>query len=225
MISLKLFSDKGTGLGARCRALVLLISILCPAPFLLSACATKKIEMPSYKGIEPKDMLAGKENIKSLVSTFSIEFERDGVINRGDAVLRLNHGDVDVQVYSFGMLVAEVSSTADFIRSVPPIDKTKLSLLVDGLSNSFLWWSIKNPDITDEGGMYLVSNSWRRLFINKKTMQPIKQIIELEDGRQLKVFYGEPDLIGGVWFPSKMRVELSSHSVNLEIKTLSMNPL
>jgi hypothetical protein len=46
----------------------------------------------------------------------------------------------------------------------------------------------------------------------------------LDEGRQLTVYYDEPALMGGMWFPSKMKIELSSQSVSLRIKTLSFNP-
>lgn len=225
MIFSKLFSDNGRGWRGGVSVYILLLLVLCSTPFLPISCATRKLEMPSYEGIELKVILAEKENIRSLSSTFSIEFEKDGSMVRGDAVLKLRPDSLDLQVYSLGLLVAEVSSVNDVTKSVPAIDKNRLLLLIDGLRNSFLWWSMNNPEIRDDGDIYHVSNSWKRLFINKKTMLPVKQIVELENGRQLNIFYDDPVLIDGIWFPSKMRIELSRYSVNLKIKTLSVNTL
>jgi hypothetical protein len=118
--------------------------------------------------------------------------------------------------------VAEVSSNSTETRCDPPLDRNRLSLLVDGLRNSFFWWSVKNPDIRDDQDTYRVSNSWKRVFIDKKTMMPLRQTIELEEGMQLEVLYGDPAFMDGVWFPSKMRIALSHQSVNLTIETLTV---
>ena len=204
--------------GTVCR---LLSAVCC---LLLMSCATKRIEIPVYEGIDPGEVLAQKENIKYLESTFRLEFERDGSVMKGDAVLRLTPDSVDLQVYSLGFLVGEVTSNGSVMRSSPPLERNKLLMLIDGVRNSFFWWSLKNADIREDHDAYRVSNSWRRLFLNKKTMMPEKQVIELEGGKQLVVDYEEPGLIDGIWFPSRMRIRLSGQSLSLRIKTLSFNP-
>ncbi|HUO78342.1 MAG TPA: hypothetical protein VMU21_12285 [Thermodesulfovibrionales bacterium] len=206
------------------RALSLSASfILCAVLSLLfTSCATKKLEIPTYEGVDPKVILEEREHIKMLESTFSIEFEKEGSVVKGEGALRLTPDSLDLQVYSFGFLVAEVSSNSTATSSNPPIDRNKLSLLVEGLRNSFFWWSVKNPDIRDDHGTYRVSNSWKKVFIDKKTMMPLRQTIELDEGRQLDVKYEGPAFLDGVWFPSKMRIALSHQSVNLTIETLSL---
>jgi hypothetical protein len=197
--------------------------ILCAVLSLLfTSCATRKLEIPTYEGVDPKVLLAEREHIKVLESTFSIEFEKEGSVMKGEGALRLTADSLDLQVYSLGFLVAEVSSNSMATSCNPPIDRNKLSLLVDGLRNSFFWWSVKNPDIRDDHGTYRVSNSWKKVFIDKKTMMPLRQTIELDEGRQLDVKYEEPAFLDGVWFPSKMRIALSHQSVNLTIETLSL---
>ncbi len=199
-----------------------LLSAVCC--LLLVSCATKRIEIPVYEGVDPGEVLAAKENIKYLESTFRLEFERGGSVMKGDAVLRLTPDSVDLQVYSLGFLVGEVTSNGTVMRSNPPLERSKLLMLIDGVRNSFFWWSLKDADIREEHDSYRVSNSWRRLFLNKKTMMPEKQIVELEGGKELVVDYEEPGLIDGIWFPSRMRIKLSGQSLDLRIKTLSFNP-
>lgn len=193
------------------------------ALFLLVSCTAKRAEMPSYEGVELKDMLAEMRNISSVKSTFSIEFEKTGNSINGDAVLSILPDAMDLQVYSHGFLVAEVTSRGAFTGSIPPLEKKKLSMLIDGIRGSFLWWQIKDYDVRDENGAYLVANSWRKVLINKKTLLPEKQTLELEDGKQVNIFYEEPEWIDGTWFPAKMHIELSNQSVNINIKTLSVN--
>lgn len=187
---------------------------------LFISCATKKLEIPTYVGVDPRMVLAEREHIRVVESTFSIEFEKEGSVMEGEGALRLTPDSLDLQVYSLGFLVAEVSSNSVATSSNPPIERNKLSLLVEGLRNSFFWWSVKNPDIRDDHGTLRVSNSWRKVFVDKKTMMPLRQTIELDEGRQLEVTYEEPAFMDGVWFPSKMRIALSHQSVKLRIETL-----
>jgi hypothetical protein len=207
--------------GGRTHSLFM-FAILFSFVFLLASCTAKRVEVPTYEGADIQTVLSSKGAVRLIDSNFSIEFERDGGVLRGDAVLKLTPDALDLQVYSLGFLVAEVTSNDAVTRSDPPIDRNRLLMLVDGIRNSFFWWSIKNPEIREDEGAYRVSNSWRWLYLNRKTLMPEKQIIELEDGRQLTVLYDEPALMEGGWFPSKMRIELSHQSVNLKIKSLSL---
>jgi len=197
-----------------------LFIVLCSL-VLCTSCAPKRVEMPVYEGADPADVLSARDAIREMEATLSIEFEKDGSLMRGDAVLRLTPDILDMQVYTLGFLVGEVTSDATTTRSEPPMDRNKLSILVDGIRNSFFWWSIKAPAITSEDGLYRVANSWRRLFLDRRTMMPAKQIIDLDDGRQLTVVYEEPALMEGEWFPSRMRIELLNQALSLRIKTLS----
>ncbi|HET6516200.1 MAG TPA: hypothetical protein VFG09_13650 [Thermodesulfovibrionales bacterium] len=191
---------------------------------LIGSCSTKRIEVPTYEGVDPGEELAKRGNIRSIRSTFAIEFEKDGGTVKGDAVLRLTSDALDLQVYSLGFLVAEITANDTVTRSNPPIDRNRIAMLVDGIRNSFFWWSIKDYDVREDENLYRVSNSWRRLFLNKRTLLPERQVIDLEDGRELNVLYEEPDLIGDIWFPSRIRIELSRYSVHLRIKTLAVTP-
>jgi len=207
---------RGGGMGGGAVFCLLLSSLF----FLLASCATKRVEIPTYEGVDVLSVLSRKETVKAIDSHFSIEFEKDGSVMRGDAVLKVTHESLDLQVYSLGFLVAEVVSNDAGTTSTPPLDRGRLLMLVDGIRSSFFWWSIKNPEIKEDEDAYRIGNSWRRLLLNRKTLMPEKQMMELEGGRQLTVIYGEPVLMEGGWFPSKMRIELGNQSVNLKIKSL-----
>ncbi|HTR44645.1 MAG TPA: hypothetical protein VMH06_02960 [Thermodesulfovibrionales bacterium] len=200
------------------------VTLFLLACFLVLSCAPKRVEMPSFEGVTLEDELARRCAVQALTSTFSIEFEKDGGVVKGDAVLKLTPETLELRVYSLGFLVAEVTADETSTTSDPPIDRNRIALLVEGLRNSFFWWSIQNGEIREEDNIYRVRNSWRRVYISKKTFLPERQVIELEDGRELEVTYEEPDRISGVWFPSRLRIALSRYSVNLKIKTLSVTP-
>lgn len=190
--------------------------------FFLSSCATRRIEIQYYEG-SLDDRLRDLKDIKSIKSTFSIEFDRgDGVIIRGDGILNLTEDTLDLQVYSMGFLVAEVKADQSGVKSNPVISKNRLTMIVDGLRNSFFWWDFKESSMRDEGEDLMLANSWKRLIIDKKTMLPLRMTIDTEDGRQLEVFYLEPSLINGFVFPSGIRIEFLKYAVNLRIKDISV---
>jgi hypothetical protein len=218
----KLFLHRGNRKGAEERAAAL--CILCCLFSLILSCSTKRVEIPTYEGIDPREEMVKRDNVASIQSTFSIEFERDGGVLKGDAALQITPDALTLRIYSLGFLVAEVISDDTITKSDPPIDRNRLAMLVDGIRNSFFWWSIKGYDVQEDDRTYRLSNSWRCLFLDKRTLLPEKQILELEDGKQLDILYEEPEQIGGIWFPSKMRISLSRHSVRLRIKTLTVTP-
>jgi hypothetical protein len=204
--------------------ILLFLSIL-----VLSSCATQRFEIHYYEG-NLEEMLQGLRGIRSMKASFSIEFDKgDGLSLKGEGILDLSEDTLDLQVYSMGFLVAEVTADQSGIKSNPSADRNKLLLLVDGLRNSLLWWTIEGYDIRDEGEYYLLKNSWKRLYIDKDTKMPLRQTIDLEEGRQLEVFYYEPSLYKGrsdrssdMIFPSRIRIELSRYSVDLRMKEINV---
>lgn len=207
----------------RSKVFLSLFCLLCSAFFLMLSCSVKKVELPLHEQkASLKDILARKADL-SISSIFNIEFERSGRSVKGEAALQLTPDIFDLRVYSLGFLIAEVRADKNGTFSNPRIDKDRLSVLVEGLRNGFLWWAVKDPVISDSPDNYEVSNTMRRLTISKETMLPVSQEIELGDGRLLEIRYEEPAMIEGVWFPSKLKAVLSNYSVKLKIKSLAFN--
>jgi len=188
---------------------------------LLFSCTTKRVELPDYSGVDVREIIAQRSNIEGVEATFSVEFEKNDNTMTGDAAVELTENSLDLRIYSLGFLVAEITEADGVIRSEPEITRNKSIILVDGLRNSILWWRIKDYEIEEQNGVYRLQNSWRNILINEKTMLPIYQTLELDNGRELRIFYEEPTCNGKFWYPSKMRIELSRYAVRLEIKTIS----
>lgn len=199
-----------------CLVVLFLIAVM------LLSCSAKRIEIQYYEG-SLNDRLKSFENIQSIKSVFSIELDRgnNGTI-KGEGVLRLSGEDLALQVYSMGFLVAEVNADGSGVRSDPPVSKNRLLMLVNGLRNSFFWWDMKEYSFKDEGDNFILTNSWKRLIIDKKTMMPLRLKIDLEDGNRLDISYYEPTDINGFVFPSKIRIELLNYAVNLKIKDIEI---
>lgn len=194
------------------------------ALLLLSSCSAKRVELPNYEGSDIKKTIAERNNIKSVEATLYVEFEKDDSIITGDAAFELTDETLDLRIYSLGFLVAELTEANGMIKSNPELSRGKRIILVDGLRNGILWWTIKDYTIEEQNGIYQLRNSWQSLAIDKKTMLPTHQTIELDNGRELRIFYEAPVSDGNFWYPSKIRIELSRYTVKLQIKTISFLP-
>lgn len=192
--------------------------------FFLFSCAAKRVELPDYTGVDVKTVIAERSSIKGINTTFHVEFEKtDGTI-AGDAALTLTERTLDLRIYSMGFLMAEIKEADGIIKSIPPVDRNKNIILVEGLRNSILWWLIKDYEIEEQNGNYRVRNSSRKIVIDKKTMLPVSQSIELDSGKELRISYEEPANSNGFWYPSRMKIELSKYAVRLKIKSMSSIP-
>lgn len=202
-----------------CSALfIVLIALSC----LSASCSVKRVEIPPHEEANLKEEIARKGKIKSIESVFSIEFKKNGSPEDGDAVLRLSPDNFDLQVYSHGLLAADIRTIDNEIKSIPLLSRIVLRMLVDGLRSSFFWWSMEEYNVRDEGGKFIISNSARTVLLNRKTLMPEEQAVEVEERWLIKVFYDEPKLFENVMFPSGMRIELANQSVKLRIETLSI---
>ncbi len=189
---------------------------------LLFSCAPKRIEMPSYEGVDLKDVLASKKDISAIETRFSILFEKGDTEIKGDGVLNIfQTGNMNMRLYSFGFLAFELSSQDGVIKSKPVIDRTKGVILTDGLRDCLFWWDIADFDTLEKDGNFILTNSTRQVWIDRKTMLPVRQIIALDDGRELDIFYENPENNGDTWYQSKIRIELSRYAVTLKVKDMS----
>ncbi|MEW6419056.1 MAG: hypothetical protein AB1480_13200 [Nitrospirota bacterium] len=192
---------------------------------LLFSCAAPRVEIPVYEGIGVEEALNSKNSISAIEATFSITLEEDNTEMKGDGVLNIHrNGNLNLRVYSFGFLALELISENGIIKSVPVIDRNKGTILTYGLRDCLFWWNIKDFNIYEEEDVYLLKNLSRRLWIDRKTMFPIKQTVFLDDGSELNIHYENPEKAGDIWYPSKIKIDLSKYSVTLKIKEISFFP-
>lgn len=189
--------------------------------FLIS-CATQKVDIPVFEGVDIKEVFSTKKDISVIETAFSITFEKDEGELRGDGILNISMaGDLNLRIYSLGFLALEVSSLNGIIKSNPRIDKNRSKILTEGLRNCFFWWDIEDYKIDELGDIYIVKNLSREIWFDRKTILPIKQVILLEDGRELFINYGDNEKFGDVWYPSSISINLLKYSVKLKVKDIS----
>lgn len=190
---------------------------------MLFACAPKRVEIPTYEGSSLTDVLSSYKDIYSIDTTFSATFEREDTEIRGDGIVRISDsGDMDMRIYSFGFLAFELSSKDGVIKSEPRIDNNKSTILTYGLRDCLFWWDIKDYDLDESLNDYILINSQRHVWINKKTMLPTKRVIFLDDGKELDIIYENPEKFGDLWYPSKLRIEFAKYAVVLRLKDMSV---
>jgi len=189
---------------------------------LLFSCAPKRVEIPTYESVDVREVLSTKNKISTIDTTFSIIFEKDDSEMRGEGVLNISrNGDLNLRIYSFGFLALEVTSEKGVIKSSPRIDRSKTKILTQGLRDCLFWWDIQDYEVDEKDDVYLLKNSLREVWFDKKTILPIKQRVALENGRELYISYGDMEKMGDVWYPSKITIELSQYSVKLKIRDIS----
>ena len=200
------------------RPVLLSIALIC-----LFSCAPKRVEIPTYEGVDVKEVLSARNTISAIDTTFTIIFEKDDTEMRGEGVLNISrNGDLNLRVYSFGFLALEVISKEGVIRSNPRIDRNKSRILTQGLRDCLFWWDIQDYDVNEkDDGVYLLKNSSREVWLDKRTILPIKQRVVLENGVELYISYEDMTKMGDVWCPSTIKIELSQYSVKLRIKEIS----
>ena len=171
----------------------LLFTVYCS--LLTVSCAPKHVEMPLYRGVDLDTALSELKGISSIEAILSINYENDDIIMSGDALLTISENMLNLKLYHLGFLSGEITEDNGFIKSNPPLDRNKSILLVEGMRHSFLWWNIDGYIMQEKEDLYIISNYGRKILINKKTLLPVKQIIELKGGEKLNIFYDSPKKI------------------------------
>lgn len=184
---------------------------------LLCSCAPPEVRIPTYEDMDPEEGLHLNERISAIEAEFSITFQKGDSKVRGEGVLTiLKNGNLTLRVYSLGFLAFELTSDNGIVKSNPVLDRTKRKILTYGLRDCLFWWDMEDYDIAESGDVYLIRSFPRRLWFDRKTMLPVQQSVQLDDDRELWFYYEKPQKMGDIWYPSKIRIELSRYAVTME---------
>jgi len=177
--------------------------------------------MPSYGGRTFPEVISDLNRISSIEATFSIVFEKEDTEIKGDAALDMeSSGDLSLRVYSLGFLALDLSSKDGVARSNPHLDGSKKLILTEGLKNCLFWWGMEGSTIREDNGDFLIRNSSREVWVDKRTFLPKRQNIYFKSGKMLIIFYEDPAVSNGVWYQSRMRIELAKYAVALTIRDI-----
>ena len=121
------------------------------------------MELPLLEEKPLDKVIAERNGISHIDTTFSVIFEKADSEIRGDGVLNIfSNGDLELRVYSLGLLAMELTSRNGVVKSNPGLDSAKKTILTQGLRDSLFWWDIKDFTVEDEDGRYLLRNTRAR---------------------------------------------------------------
>ena len=201
----------------------------------LTSCATPKpAQMPSYKGLALDHALAQFRQISSINTVVGLEYEKNDMIMSGDASLSASPDKLSLRIYYLGFLQGEVNEEKGVIRSKPKLDKNKSLLLVEGLKSSLFWWNISDYETLETADSYQLINKNRKVVINKESLLPLEQTVEMENGDVLTISYAAPMRIAPDegkeiegdsplnWYPSLIKIQLKKYIVRVNVKSYSV---
>lgn len=196
---------------------------------LFASCAPKRVGLPLYEEVPLEKAMAELKSINSIEAVLAIEYEKKDSTMSGDASLRLSENNLNLRLYYLGFLAGEVNEENGIVKSKPKLDKNKSTILVDGLKNSFFWWNIKDYLVQEGDGVYILKNSYRKILVDKKTLLPVQQVIELANGDELNILYDAPahseeaakDSQASLSqrYQSKLTIGLKNHLLRIKVKS------
>lgn len=189
-----------------------------------SACAPKKVEMPAVEQQSIDIVLAERRSIERIDAAMSVIFEKADSEMQGDAVLDIaQDGNLHMKVYTLGILAMDLISKNGLVKSTPRLDRNKTAILTQGLRDCLFWWDLTDFTVQEADDHLILQNATRQVVLDRRIMLPRKQRISFDDGKQLTIFYDNPLQAKGVWYQSKMRIELSRYAVILGVNEISFS--
>jgi len=190
----------------------------------VSACAPKKVEMPAVEQQSIDIVLAERRSIERIDAAMSVIFEKADSEMQGDAVLDIaRDGNLHMKVYTLGILAMDLISKNGLVKSTPKLDMRKTAILTRGIRDSLFWWDLTDFTVQEENDHLILQNATRQVVLDRSTLLPQKQRISFDDGKQLTVIYDNPAQAEGLWYQSRMRIELSRYAVILTVNEISFN--
>jgi hypothetical protein len=211
----------------------LLASVSCLL-LLISCAAPKLAEKPSHRGTSLNDALSQYRKISSINTVVGLDYEKNDVIMSGDASLFVSPDKLSLRIYYLGFLQGEVYEENGKIKSKPKLDKNKSLILVEGLKSSLFWWNITDYTVTETADAYELRNGYRRVVVNKESLLPVEQTLELENGDTIAISYDTPSRIISEdgketpdnsplsWYQSRVRIQLKNYIVRINVKSYSL---
>ncbi len=203
---------------------------------LMVSCAPRHVETPSFHDIDLNGHFVELSKINTIEAVLSLEYEKGDSLMNGDASLTLSENSLELKIYYLGFLAGYIRENNGDVTVSPKMDRNRSLILVEGLKNSFMWWkAIDNTHtISENGRFYKLENYNRKIFLDKKTLLPAQQFIELYNGDELRIFYESParidDVSDGVqalsaparWYQSNMKISLNNHILKIKIKSYTI---
>ncbi|UCH80915.1 MAG: hypothetical protein JSW20_14440 [Nitrospiraceae bacterium] len=199
--------------------------------FFFIACAPKPklLPPPLYEEAELslEDIISkASSDVYSLkaISTIRIEkndehyttFSASSIIKKPDWV--------HMRVYQLGMLVRDFVIKDNTLYVLSGKQDLNLKDLGKEMHNAVFWWEgLQDSTLTVRKEEYIISAFNKKLYLDRDTLLPDKQIINSEQGL-IVIKYEEPKETDGYWYNSIITINLNSFTFRVKLKKLIKNP-
>ncbi|MCX7794171.1 MAG: hypothetical protein N2257_07205 [Thermodesulfovibrionales bacterium] len=200
---------------------------------LISGC-TKKISYSIMETVTVPEMsfqeyLSELDSFEKIKFLFTIKVNRGGEEMSGNASMTVNGKDLLLRVYSFGFLLSEIKlSEGNIITEGRKIPEERAYLLMEALRSCLMWWEMDEREVEEWDHGYIVRNSWKKVYINRKYL-PEKQEIYLPEVTSVVMTYNKPVFYlvdekenRGLWFPSEITVKIQDTETRLDIEKMTI---
>jgi len=134
-----------------------------------------------------------------------------------------NPDQLRIRLYRFGVPALDLLYRDGLIQGSPTDNRTPLRRWIPSFLRAIFWWDVSGSSdfhITDTA--YAFTRPNQRVWIDRRSLLPVRQEIE-EAGHQIVVLYDQPRHFDeNRSFPSKIRIQASSSTLNVTIKNLTV---
>lgn len=199
----------------RAISLLMVLSVSCVKPAIMAK---------SGGGLDEK--LAELNKISGLVVYGDISVKSKDVNMEGDFRMSINRENMGMDIYSKGIKAGEIIIEAGEVRTHPRIGNEYLEYMFAVIMrDSVTWWNIHGYDFVDNGILYVIRNSWKKIYMDPSVLIPKKQVIRLTKYREIEISYSDVKDYGFHPFPSRIEFQFRSYECTLLIKRLEIGKM
>ncbi len=206
------------------------LSIIAIILLIITLSCAKRLTFSPEQRLTPEEYLQELKKIKNMKFIFSINLKRNDETISGDASLKINGEETKLSIYSMGFLISEIKTEGNSIEMKGKnLNKEKAILLIEGLRNTFMWWNIEEMEIQKIDDTVILRNSWRKVFLERRSLIPFQQYIYLDRSFTISILYSEPEKISAInnidslYFPSKINITIPKNGeIIMKVKEIEI---
>jgi hypothetical protein len=203
----------------------------------LVACAPRTAKLASIgappEGLTLERLMENLAGVSEVTGVADMEFLSTAKKLDGMASIKVSAGAMSVNVYSLGVLAAELYEAdgpdGNIVTSAPPLSPLDKYLMVTGIRAGVMWWAEAAGDIparaaqtTQDGGIIVIRNLRSNTALEKLTLKPVLRDILLPDGRTLHVRYNDVVWLDGAWYPGRIEAVLDDHRLKIVFSEVTL---
>lgn len=184
----------------------------------IASCATSTPtrDIPKTEGLDEK--LNHLKKISQILVHGDIILQKSNRKVQGNFVLSVKGDDIDMQVFSKGISVGEITLENNKITMSPSLNNEYLDyMFAVVVRDSITWWNIYDYAIKSGSEAYILKNSWKKVYIDSFMLVPVKQIFSLRWFKKVDVDYSKIEDFGFGLLPSQITFSYKTYDCMLSV--------